>query len=243
MKAKKEIKDLYDSYSDFYGEVYKSKAGRFFMKQKLKCLHSFSKFSKEHKVLEIGCADGCYTQHFRDFNITAVDLSPKNIDVAKKKYIDADMQKDRAARIIFKVGDVEGLVFKDNSFDRVFSFSTLRYLDSLKKALSEIYRVTRPGGEVILDFPNKYNPWFGCIKPLLTGQTHIHDHHYSVGQIVRYMKKAGFRNVKVDTILFMPKNVKDKWFWLFKIFDDILSIWPFRKLGAIIMVKGIKQMG
>jgi ubiquinone/menaquinone biosynthesis C-methylase UbiE len=235
MSSKQDIKRLYDSYSDVYGEVYKSKAGKYFMLKKLKCLHSLSQFKKEHKILEIGCADGCYTQAFEGYDITAIDLSQKNIATAKRHYCSKSIK--------FYVGDVEKLKFKDNGFDRVFSFSTLRYLDRLKIALSEIYRVTKPGGEVVLDFPNRYNPWFGLIKPAVTGKTHIHDHHYSAGQIKRYMKLAGFCDISIDIILFMPKNAGSNLFWLFAAFDKFMSIWPLKMLGAIIMVKGRKDAG
>tara|TARA_Y100000310_G_scaffold337898_1_gene426147 strand:+ start:2000 stop:2713 length:714 start_codon:yes stop_codon:yes gene_type:complete len=235
-KIKQHIKKIYDSSAESYGQAYKSKAGRFFMNKKLRTTYRLSNLNKEDKVLEIGCADGCYTFEFakKGCNITGLDLSEEIIKTANRY--------NKSRSIKFKVGDVEKLPFDDESFDKIISFSALRYLPSLDKAFSEIHRVTRKGGVIIIDFPNMLNPWFNYLKPLITGGTHPHDHSYTTHFIERKLRKHGFKHIKTKTILFTPKIVPNNLSFLFEITDNLLEKLPLiNRLGAIIMVKGVKR--
>ncbi len=51
-------------------------------------------------------------------------------------------------------GDIEALPYRDASFDRVYSFSSLWYVPNLSTALAEMARVTKPGGVVVFDMLN-----------------------------------------------------------------------------------------
>ena len=54
------------------------------------------------------------------------------------------------------LGSATSLPFADASFDLVCSFKVLAHVPDIARALSEIARVTRPGGHMVLEF---YNPW------------------------------------------------------------------------------------
>ncbi|MFQ6083608.1 MAG: class I SAM-dependent methyltransferase [Candidatus Aminicenantia bacterium] len=45
-----------------------------------------------------------------------------------------------------KVADATDLPFSENSFDAVFAFGILHHIENWQKAISEIYRVLKPGG-------------------------------------------------------------------------------------------------
>ncbi len=84
-------------------------------------------------------------------NITAVDLSPGMLSIAKKKAI----YKDRANKIFFTDGDAEKLCFSNNSFDAATVAFGIRNFEDLERGLSEILRVIRPGSPLlILEFSN-----------------------------------------------------------------------------------------
>jgi demethylmenaquinone methyltransferase / 2-methoxy-6-polyprenyl-1,4-benzoquinol methylase len=77
-----------------------------------------------------------------DLSVTAVDASPRMLEVARRK----------AARLLdrieFREGDALALDFPDGHFDgAVISFG-LRNLESLEGGLRELRRVVRPGGFV-----------------------------------------------------------------------------------------------
>ena len=54
--------------------------------------------------------------------------------------------------------DIERLEMKDNAFDLSFNFqNVLGFVDSPAKALKELTRVTKPGGQVVSVAPNKFH--------------------------------------------------------------------------------------
>jgi SAM-dependent methyltransferase len=62
--------------------------------------------------------------------------------------------KQRGLSVV--LGSVTDLPFADESFDLVCSFKVLAHVPDIGKALAEIARVTRPGGQMVLEF---YNPF------------------------------------------------------------------------------------
>ncbi len=55
------------------------------------------------------------------------------------------------------VGDCENLPYKDNFFNLVYSFHSTWYFPDLIKTISEMIRVTMPGGLVVFDIQNVNN--------------------------------------------------------------------------------------
>jgi SAM-dependent methyltransferase len=56
--------------------------------------------------------------------------------------------------LTFAVGDGTSLPFVDDAFDIVVTFETLEHIPDDRGFLSELHRVLRPGGEIILSTPN-----------------------------------------------------------------------------------------
>lgn len=78
--------------------------------------------------------------------IIALDISPKMIDLAKKKVIKKGLQD-----IIFpEVGDSEALRFNDQAFDAVTVSFGVRNFGDLNQGLGEIYRVLNQNGTLIV---------------------------------------------------------------------------------------------
>jgi ubiquinone/menaquinone biosynthesis C-methylase UbiE len=105
------------------------------------------------KVLEIGCGGGDFSVYLstRVRSLTAVDFSPAAIDLAMSKRSAND------ANVEFRVADAQDLPFDDNAFDVIFSCECLEHLPDPQKALHEMFRVLRPGGELILTTENYSN--------------------------------------------------------------------------------------
>lgn len=100
----------------------------------------------QKQVLEIGCGTGLVLERVAPVASRAVgvDLSAGMIARASARGLDVVR------------GSATALPFADASFDVAYSFKVLAHVPDIALALSEIVRVTRPGGVMLLEF---YNPW------------------------------------------------------------------------------------
>jgi ubiquinone/menaquinone biosynthesis C-methylase UbiE len=115
-------------------------------------LHRYAvarQYVKGKAVLDIACGEG-YGSRLLSQNalaVTGVDIDAATIDHAAKKYT--------ARNLSFVKGDIVNIPFEAASFDVVVSFETLEHTDQHQKALSEIKRVLRPGGILLISTPEK----------------------------------------------------------------------------------------
>jgi demethylmenaquinone methyltransferase / 2-methoxy-6-polyprenyl-1,4-benzoquinol methylase len=86
--------------------------------------------------------------------ITGIDISEGMLDVGRKKI--RNLGLDGHIRLLN--GDSEAIFFDDGSFDAVTVAFGVRNFENLEKGLSEIYRVLKPGGKLVV---------LECSKPSL----------------------------------------------------------------------------
>jgi len=98
-------------------------------------------------VLEIGCGKGFNSQflagQYPNVKFTGVDLTPLHIKVAMQK-------ASKINNLSFQIGDFNKLDFPDESFDIVFAFECLCHAKQPQTPLAEIFRILRPGGQLIV---------------------------------------------------------------------------------------------
>ena len=78
--------------------------------------------------------------------IVGLDISPGMLEVGKKKIED----KNLGQKIEMMIGDSENLPFDNNSFDAVTVAFGVRNFENLEKGLSEIFRVLKPQGTLVV---------------------------------------------------------------------------------------------
>lgn len=98
-------------------------------------------------VLEIGCGSGqMWKENMKNIpKDTACVLSDKSAGMVE----DAREKLGMYDTFSFQVFDGQKVPYKNNSFDVVFANHVLFYMDDMKEALQEIYRVLKPGGRLI----------------------------------------------------------------------------------------------
>src|SRR5258708_33297542 len=101
--------------------------------------------SPEAKVLEVGAGTGFQTANLSKSlrNLTASDISPDLLELAKK----------RAPNVHYYVMDAHDPDFPENSFDAIIGISILHHLD-WKLALTNYLRLLKPGGVLRFSEPN-----------------------------------------------------------------------------------------
>ena len=87
-------------------------------------------------VLDLGSGTGAAFAQLFNYETTALDPD--------KKMLELNIFENKI------LGTAENLPFDDNSFDNVFCSFVWRNISDTNKALSEIYRVVKPGGKFVL---------------------------------------------------------------------------------------------
>jgi len=103
--------------------------------------------------LDVGCGYGINTFIFGRFfnNTVCLDIDTKNLEEGRR-YNNPKTTKN----ISFIRGDAQSLPFDDEIFDLVTAFSLIEHVPNKELMISEMLRVLKPNGELLLQFPNKY---------------------------------------------------------------------------------------
>lgn len=110
-------------------------------------IHSLADIPDGASVLDIPCGGGLAFRGLRpDHRLTyiAADVSPHMLKRAK-----ARAAADGVTDIAFTEADILNLHFDDGTFDRVVTFNGLHCLPDQSRALAEVFRVLKPGGELL----------------------------------------------------------------------------------------------
>jgi SAM-dependent methyltransferase len=99
-------------------------------------------------MLEVGCADGRLYRQLRSYGYTGEYVG---IDVAD--YLIRDNQR-RHPEAEWRPAKVYDIPFEDNAFELCFSLYVLEHLVYPESALREMIRILRPGGRLVLVFPD-----------------------------------------------------------------------------------------
>jgi demethylmenaquinone methyltransferase/2-methoxy-6-polyprenyl-1,4-benzoquinol methylase len=113
---------------------------------------------KPKKILDVATGTGDFAitsfEILKPEKITGIDISAGMLEIGRKKIEKSGLQNS----IELLNGDSEAILFDDNSFDAVTVAFGVRNFENLEKGLSEIKRVLKPGGKLIV---------LECTKPSL----------------------------------------------------------------------------
>jgi len=158
-------------------------------------------FRASERLLDIGCGTGTLlgiiAGSFPDAVLYGIDPSSEMLAAAKKRL---------GCRTDLRVGMAESLPFDDDYFDVAVSSSSLHYWRHPETALTEIVRVLKPNGRVVItDWCNDYLSCRVC-GMYLRLVNRAHRRTYGTKKCVRLLKSAGFSNVRVA-------RYKIDWLW------------------------------
>ncbi len=175
-----------------------------------------------HDTLDVatGTADlalEIFRQHKTD-SLLGVDLSSEMMSIGQEKVAKAGLSD----KISFRLADCAALDLPDCSFDLVSCAYGVRNFAELDKSLSEMFRVLRPGGQLLIlefSYPSNgiirffYNLYFSALAPLLGSMlgNNRKDYDYlprSVKNFIwgedflSHLRQAGFSETKFKTQTF-----------------------------------------
>ena len=151
-------------------------------------------------VLDVGAGTGLVAQAIAALDVTAIDNSPS------------------MARGAVQLMDARELLFNDASFDTVLARMVLHHItEGIDKALSECYRVLKPGGLIVVgealpppEEERKDRPlvrqWYERVLSLKEDRLNLTEYG-----IANLLAAAGFREIRIDYYTIEQLSVKN---WL-----------------------------
>jgi 2-polyprenyl-6-hydroxyphenyl methylase/3-demethylubiquinone-9 3-methyltransferase len=112
--------------------------------------------STSGRLLDVGCGPGVMEEALaaRGFEVRGIDVSARMIEQGK-----ARLAARGLTRCSLEVGDVTQLGGAGGFYDAVLAMGVLEYLPDYRAALSEMHRVLRSGGVLVLTVPNRFSPY------------------------------------------------------------------------------------
>ena len=156
----------------------------------------------DKKILDLACGEGFGSNYLSDFGkkVVGVDLSYSAIKHAKSKYIKKNLD--------FIQASATNLPFINEDFDIVVSFETIEHLEEQDEMLSEIVRVLKPDGCLIISSPNKpiYNKY--RIEP---NEYHLKELDFDELNLLlkKYFVNIDYYGQKISTVSLL-QHLKDK---------------------------------
>jgi ubiquinone/menaquinone biosynthesis C-methylase UbiE len=139
-------------------------------------------------VLEIGFGGGVTLPALLDAAafVAGLDRSSEVIGWAKRRF----SKQIRSGRADFRQGSVESLPFGAAAFDKVCTVNTVYFWTSLEAGFSEIHRVLKPGGRIVVGFlPKERMDRMGMPEDIFTTRAPL--------EVVAAITKAGFSDVLI----------------------------------------------
>ena len=164
-------------------------------------LEALAKRWRQGRLLNVGCGHGPDFIPFKNgFELYGIDFSDRMLQNARKY----------ALKYRFDVqlvnGDARLLPYADDSFDFAVAVATYHHIedsDERLKALTELYRVLKPGGEAFITVWNKWQPKFwlktkDVLVPWRSKDKTLYRYYYlfSYREIEELTRKAGFELVE-----------------------------------------------
>jgi 2-polyprenyl-6-hydroxyphenyl methylase/3-demethylubiquinone-9 3-methyltransferase len=131
-------------------------------------------------ILDFGCGAGQILKEIQKINpgakLIGLDVSEKALGEAKKELPSAEFHQ---------IKDGEKVPIQDNSIDFIFSSEVIEHIYDTENAISEMSRILKPGGKLLIT-----TPYHGFIKNLTILLSGKFDSHFDpIGPHVRFFSK------------------------------------------------------
>ena len=170
---KEQVAEMFDDIAPRYDFLNRFLSAGIDVRWRKKALEEL-RFLKPQYLLDVatGTADVAImaARFLNPQKIVGIDISTGMLELGRKKLLKEGLEK----QIELQTGDSEAINFPDASFDAVTVAFGVRNFAHLEKGLSEIYRVLKPGGKlVVLEFSKPkiigiqqfYNLYMGIVAP------------------------------------------------------------------------------
>ena len=159
---------------------------------------------KRKKVADVGCEAGHVSIQLakKGAYVTSFDICKPALELFQKKIKNSPLRTN----INIVLGMIQTTPLKSNSFDYVICTEVIEHVPYLEKSLFEMKRILKPGGKLIITFPNeKLRKKIYPIAKLAGINTSVEDEvtlfSYNLKDIIKKLRKI----MKIEKVYSWPK--------------------------------------
>lgn len=145
---------LFDQAAATYDQWYTTEVGEVVEAVEWQCALDLMTITPGMEVLDAGCGTGRFAEVLagRGCRVTGVDQSAAMLAKAEERLSAYD-------QVTLLEGDLEHLPFPEDRFDLVVSMATFAFLEDPEAVLEELFRVTKPGGQIVVGIITAEGAW------------------------------------------------------------------------------------
>lgn len=153
MKPGREKDRLFDEWPEKYDRWFTTPIGSLIKKFEAELILDLLRPGREEIILDAGCGTGVFT-----LDILSLGSHVIGLDISVPMLMRA-RQKTEGYPFRMVLGNMLDLPFPESSFDKVVSVTALEFIEDAKSAISELFRVTKKGGCIVVATLNSLSPW------------------------------------------------------------------------------------
>lgn len=148
------MKALFDHLAPTYDAWYETPLGRTVDRLEKRLLMSVTQPRVGERVLDAGCGTGRLGTELASMGlwVMGIDISEGMLKVARERTRDLP-------QVCLQRGNMEALSLPAAQFDLVITLNALEFTEDALRAVTELWRLVRPGGRLVVGVFNAWSPW------------------------------------------------------------------------------------
>lgn len=202
MTQAREAKDAIEALPAAYGAWRGSTLGRITDALEERLLLACLGSVQGKRILDVGCGDGILAVKLAQMgaDVTGIDASAQMLAAARDRADAAGVKLD------LHTGEIDALPFESETFDVVMTVAVMCFVGDAERAVRELARCVRPGGQLTLGELSRWSFWAAArrLRGWFGSAVWRKAEFRSRRELLALAKAAGLRNVAVKGAIFYP---------------------------------------
>ncbi len=176
---------VFDPWPERYDQWFETPIGKLIKAYETELILDMLSPSKGERILDAGCGTGIFSR-----DVIAAGAQVVGLELSFPMLVRAG-EKLMGSPSSMILGDMERLPFRDHVFDKSMSITAIEFIKDARGAVDELFRVTRPGGLIVVATLNSLSPWADRRRrSVKEGHTLFQDVVFRSPEDMRHLSKA-----------------------------------------------------